>query len=87
MEGSVAITQQRLHDAGLIVLCALLCQRHFTVRLNSADWASLAQGLMALALPQLSAVDEAAVIAETLGKRPLTEKPRYTLQAQHRFSE
>lgn len=87
VEGSAAITQQRLQDAGLIVLRALLGQRHFTVRLNSADWASLAQGLMALALPQLSAVDEAAVIAKTLGKRPLTEKPRYTLRAQHRFSE
>ncbi|MDB2594759.1 hypothetical protein N9Y23_00370 [Pseudomonadales bacterium] len=42
---------------------------------------------MALALPQLSAVDEAAVIAETISERPVTEKPRYTLQAQHRFSE
>ena len=87
VEGSAAITQQRLQDAGLIVLRALLGQRHFTVRLNSADWASLARGLMALALPQLSAVDEAAVIAETISERPVTEKPRYTLQAQHRFSE
>ena len=85
--GGAVISQQRLQDAGLIVLRALLGQRHFTGRLNSADWASLAQGLMALALPQVSEVDEIALVAETISKRPLTEKTRYTLQAQHRFSE
>ena len=87
VEGSAAIAQQRLQDAGLIVLRALLGQRHFKARLSSADWASLAQGLMALALPQLSQGDETAVIVETISKRTRTEKTRYTMQAQHRFSE
>ena len=85
--GSTTITQQSLQTAGLIVLRALLDKRQFAVRLSSADWASLVQGLMALALPQLSEVDEVAAIIDNISERTLTQKPRYTLQAQHRFSE
>ena len=84
---SAAHSQQSLQDAGLIVLRALLGQRQFATRLNSKDWASLVQGLMALGLPQLSEVDEAAVIVEKLSGRTLTEKPRYTLQAKLRYSQ
>ena len=69
------------------MLRALLDRRQFAVRLSSADWASLVQGLMALALPQLSEIDEVAAVIDKKGKRSLSKKPRYTLQAQHRFSE
>jgi AcrR family transcriptional regulator len=84
---SAAHSQQSLQDAGVIVLRALLGQRQFATRLNSKDWASLVQGLMALGLPQLSEVDEAAVIIEKLSGRTPTEKPRYTLQAKLRYSQ
>lgn len=83
---SAANTQQSMQDAGLVILRALLDQRYFSVSLSSADWASLVQGLMALALPQLSKVDEAAAIIEKLSKRPLVDKPRYTIKALHRYS-
>ena len=85
--GSTAVTQQNLQTAGLIVLRALLDRRQFAVRLSSADWASLVQGLMALSLPQLSEIDEVAAVIDKKRKRSLSKKPRYTLQAQHRFSE
>ncbi len=86
-EISAANRQQSLRDAGLIVLRALLDQRQFTVRLSAADKASLGQGLMALALPQLYEVEQVARSARTISKRPLTQKPRYTIQAQLRYSE
>ena len=84
---SAANTQQSLQDAGLVILRELLDQRYFAVSLSSADWSSLVQGLMALALPQLSKVDEAAAIIEKLSKRAFVDKPRYTMKALHRYSE
>ena len=84
---SATNAQQNLQEAGLIVLRALLGQRQFNTRLNSYDWASLVQGLMALGLPQLSEVDQLAAITKNMSERTLTKKPRYTLQAQHRYSK